>query len=223
MIKVYLNANEQLAISVGNVERYPSLNNAPIFDNNRDTFELRGLFQETKIGDIKKEDGSDYSDLNELKAVVLSFFVKAPLSGAKVVQGGASLNYPTQITASTDWVEITGNFTNYDDNGKFSIINEELTYNGDSCSAIMVGSSNLKAAKVSVVEYALAINGTVSSIQTQHTFGNAQSIEHISATGHLQLQNGDTLKIFAKSSTSNNNLDIITLDFSILTNSITFD
>lgn len=223
MIKIYLNTDEQLVISAGNVERYPSLVNVPIFDNNRDTFELRGLFQETKIGDIKKEDGSDYSDLNELKAVVLSFFVKAPLSGAKVVQGGVSLSSPTQITTNTDWVEITGNFTNYDDNGKFSIINEELTYNGDSCSAIMVGSSNLKAAKVSVVEYALAINDVISSVQTQHTFNNAQSIEHISATGHLQLQNGDNLKVFAKSNTVDNDLDVITLDLSILTNSITFD
>lgn len=223
MIKIYLNTNEQLVISVGNVERYPSLVNIPIFDENRNTFELQDLFQETEIGDIKKENGSDYSDLNELKAVVLSFFVKASLGGAKIVQGGASLNSPTQITADTDWIEITGTFTNYDDSGKFSIINGELTYSGSDCSAIMVGSSNLKASKISVIEYALAINDTISSIQTQHTFGNAQSIEHISATGHLQLQNGDTLKIFAKSNTSNNNLDIITLDLSILTNSITFD
>lgn len=135
---------------------------------------------------------------------------------ASSVLDGLRLVAPTTVSNGTDWTDITGTYDSYGTSKYFEQQGVELVYSGPNTTGVMVGSSNLKVSKVSDLEYGLVVNGAL-KVRTEHSFRNANAVEHISATGPFALNTGDRIKVQVKSSVTGNGLDIDVLDVSIFT------
>jgi len=166
------------------------------------------------ITDILDKNGTPYPDWATFKSEVRDFFSKASLqhTGISILNQG-TLSIPDADT----WTEITIVWDMHTDSKGFEmdLVNSVLIHTGENDTTYnFIGTSDVKSAKLSTIEYALVKNGDTANpiaIST-HTFGNANSIESLSVTKAFNLMTGDTLNMYAKSSSSTNTLTIYSLD-----------
>ena len=107
----------------------------------------------------------------------------------------------TTLTTAGDYYSIDGTFSDGDCKNFTVASDGTITYNGNDGTIFQfVGVSDLEVDKACEITYALEKNSVIDTTSTTpHTFVAASKIDGIAITRVISLNNGDVLKIKAKS------------------------
>lgn len=119
----------------------------------------------------------------------------------------------TSLDPENIFYKLTGTFTDNGLNQNFTTnTNGDLTYNGRDTMYHFVGSSDLSVSNQCQIEYGLFRNGTlVPGAITPHDFAASARTQNISINVILDVANGDTFDIRARSDTPNVTVTVATL------------
>ena len=180
-----------------------------------------GIFVDAVIADIQDESGTPYGDWPTFKAAVRDFFSRAGLQ-----QAGINLNGVGTLTiADADtWVELNpiGADFQISANAKGfirDVIESEVVHTGiNGTNYIFTGSTDLKCSANTTIKFALVKNDDIGNplAVSEHTFRSAQGVENFSINKDIELNNGDTLNLYAQSGAANTTLTIYLLNTSYI-------
>jgi len=132
-----------------------------------------------------------------------------------VSRGQMAISTPTNtVTGTADtYVQMAGTFTDSMLNNWSLNADGTLTFNGNDGSTFLFnGVSDLEVDKACTITYGLYKNGVlVTGAETPHTFAAASKIDNVSITRIIQLDKGDYLNVFVKSSATDTTATINTL------------
>lgn len=120
---------------------------------------------------------------------------------------------PTDLTNSGQYYPLSGSFTDGNCKNFTLTAGGVLTFIGHVPKVFLFnGSSDLSSSKVSIVTYALFINGSLATgAETPHSFTTAASVESLSITSMVYAFPGDQFQVYAKSNTASTTIDVNTL------------
>jgi hypothetical protein len=122
----------------------------------------------------------------------------------------------TVLTEADVYSKVSGTFID-GDCCNFEVVDNSLVSNcGDNSAFLFNGVSDLEVNKACTIHFALFKNGSlVERAETPHTFVTPSKTSNISITSIINLDKGDTLEVFCKSSEVNTTLSLKTLNVTL--------
>ena len=222
--KIYINDKGSLVVDYNGVRKThrPTGTAYAIYNSNDGKFSISNGIQNPVLAtDFQDENGDAYVSLDALRGAIDDFFARPSLQQAGIDLDGVG----TLTIADADtWVELDPVGANFQISANAKgfirdVIESEVVHTGlNGTNYIFTGSTDLKCSANTTIKFALIKNDDLLNplAVSEHTFDAANKIENFSINKDIELNNGDTLNLYAQSGSAGTTLTIYLLNTSYI-------